>query len=114
MPALLVNCPHLETIIMEDLLHTVTDKCGDACPCIASEDKGRSLKSCPVNRLEITGFRGTMKEIVMIKHFLDYFLFLKRIDVFIRENDPTQLRHPDEIIRTMLNFWRRGSVQLHW
>ncbi|CAL9224401.1 unnamed protein product, partial [Arabidopsis halleri] len=30
MPVLLRNCPHLETLVLEGLLHHVTDKCGDA------------------------------------------------------------------------------------
>ncbi|XP_018440703.1 F-box/LRR-repeat protein At3g58930 [Raphanus sativus] len=93
MPALLKNCPRLETIILEGILHCVTDKCGDACPCISREDKGRSLRSCPVNRLEIQGFRATMKEMNMIKHFLDYFPSLKRLDVLIEDHEPTQLRN---------------------
>uniref|UniRef100_A0A1J3FLU4 F-box/LRR-repeat protein n=1 Tax=Noccaea caerulescens TaxID=107243 RepID=A0A1J3FLU4_NOCCA len=93
MPALLRNCPRLETIIVRGLLHDVTEKCGDACPCISSEDKGLSLKSCPVNRLEIQGFRGTMREMAIIKHFLDYFPSLKRFDVFVEDNEPTQLRN---------------------
>ncbi|CAH8330115.1 unnamed protein product [Eruca vesicaria subsp. sativa] len=95
MPALLKNCPRLETIILEGLSHYVTDKCGDACPCISREDKGRSLRSCPVNRMEIQGFRATMKEMTMIKHFLDYFPNLKRLDVVIEDNEPTQLRNPE-------------------
>ncbi|ESQ38155.1 hypothetical protein EUTSA_v10028613mg [Eutrema salsugineum] len=95
MPVLLRNCPRLETIIMEGLLHYVTDKCGDACACISREDKGRSLTSCPVNRLEIQRFRATMKEMTMIKHFLDYFPCLKRMDVYIEENEPTQLRNSE-------------------
>ncbi|XP_010512119.1 PREDICTED: F-box/LRR-repeat protein At3g58930-like isoform X2 [Camelina sativa] len=53
MPVLLRNCPHLETLIIEGLLHYETDKCGDACDCISREDKGHSLTSCPVKMLEI-------------------------------------------------------------
>ncbi|CAA7039042.1 unnamed protein product [Microthlaspi erraticum] len=53
MPVLLRNCPHLETLVLEGLEHYVTDKCGDACDCITREDKGRSLKSCPVKKIEI-------------------------------------------------------------
>ncbi|CAA7024407.1 unnamed protein product [Microthlaspi erraticum] len=71
------------------------DKCGDACPCISSEDRGLSLKSCPVNRLEIQGFRGTMKEMTIIKHFLDFLPSLKRFDVFVEDDEPTQLRNAE-------------------
>ncbi|KAG2296715.1 hypothetical protein Bca52824_043384 [Brassica carinata] len=95
MPALPKNCPRLETIILEGLSHYVTDECGDACPCISREDKGRSLSSCPVKRLEIQGFRATMKEMTMIKQFLEYFPCLKRMDVVVEDNEPTQLRNPE-------------------
>ena len=76
-------------------MHNVTDKCGDACDCISREDKGRSLTSCPVKMLEIRGFRGTMKEMTMMKHFLDYFLCLKAMNIYVEENDPTELRFPE-------------------
>ncbi|KAL0710577.1 hypothetical protein Bca4012_017555 [Brassica carinata] len=95
MPALLKNCPRLETIILEGLSHYVTDKCGDACPCISREDKGSSLRSCPVKRMEIQGFRATMKEMTLIKHFLDCFPSLKRLDAVVEDNVPTQLRNPE-------------------
>ncbi|XP_018440487.1 F-box/LRR-repeat protein At3g58930-like [Raphanus sativus] len=118
MPALIKNCPRLETIILEGLLHCVTDKCGDACPCISREDKGRSLRSCPVNRLEIQGFRATMKEMNMIKHFLDYFPSLKRLDVVIEDNEPTQLRNPElsncvkEMFKLYSEMYPSCSVEL--
>ncbi|CAA7024403.1 unnamed protein product [Microthlaspi erraticum] len=82
---------------VEGLIHDVTDKCGDACPCISREDRGLSLKSCPVNRLEIQGFRGTMKEMDIIKHFLDFLPSLKRFDVFV-EDEPTQSEHSSETL----------------
>ncbi|CAH2063605.1 unnamed protein product [Thlaspi arvense] len=111
MPALLRHCPHLETIILEGLLHYVTDKCGDACACISREDKGRSLRSCPVNRLEIKGFRATMKKMTMIKHFLEYLPCLKRMDVFVEENDPTQLRNPEvsKLVLEMFDLYNKLS-----
>ncbi|CAF1860706.1 F-box/LRR-repeat protein At3g58930-like [Brassica napus] len=118
MPALLRNCPHLETIIIQGLLHYVTDECGDACPFISREDRGRSLRSCPVKRLEIQGFRGTMKEMNMIKHFLDYFPCLKRLDVFVEDNDPTQLRNDQvselviEMFELYSKLWPSFNVKL--
>nr|VDD12644.1 unnamed protein product [Brassica oleracea] len=118
MPALLRNYPHLETIIIQGLLHYVTDECGDACPCISREDRGRSLRSCPVKRLEIQGFRGTMKEMNMIKHFLDYFPCLKRLDVFVEDNDPTQLRNDQvselviEMFELYSKLWPSFNVKL--
>ncbi|CAL9224384.1 unnamed protein product, partial [Arabidopsis halleri] len=88
MPVLLRNCPHLETLFLEGLLHHVTDKCGEACDCVPREEKGRSLTSCPVKVLEIKGFQGTMKEMHMIKHFLDYFPCLKETKIYMEENAP--------------------------
>ncbi|RID59290.1 hypothetical protein BRARA_F02530 [Brassica rapa] len=88
MPALLRNCPHLETLILMGLLHHVTDKCGDACDCITREDKGRSLSSCPVKKLQIRGFKGTVREKEMIRHFLESFPCLDEME---SDNDPTNV-----------------------
>ncbi|XP_019089372.1 PREDICTED: F-box/LRR-repeat protein At1g52650-like, partial [Camelina sativa] len=93
MPVLLRNCPHAETLVLEGLLHYVTDNCGDACDCLSRKEKGRSLTSCPVKLLEIKGFQGTSKEMHMIKHFVDYFPCLEEIKIFYKgENCPLQLR----------------------
>ncbi|KAG2293691.1 hypothetical protein Bca4012_005220 [Brassica carinata] len=95
MPALLRNCPHLETLILKGLLHHVTDKCGDACDCITREDKGRSLSSCPVKKLQIRGFKGTVREKEMIRHFLESFPCLDEMEVYAagqnNDNDPTNV-----------------------
>ncbi|CAN7085447.1 unnamed protein product [Brassica oleracea var. botrytis] len=89
MPALLRNCPHLETL---GLVHHVTDKCGNVCGCISREDKGLSLKLCPVKEMKIHEFQGTMEEMAIIKHFLDYFPCLKEMEVYAEENNnPTRL-----------------------
>ncbi|VVA99233.1 unnamed protein product [Arabis nemorensis] len=96
MPVLLRNCPHLETLVLEGLLHYVTDKCGDACDCISREDKGRSLLSCPVKKLRIKGFRGTVREKEMIRHFLESFPSLEEMEVYAHaeEHDPTTFEVP--------------------
>ena len=73
-------------------MHHVTNQCGDACDCIHKKQKGRSLKSCPVKVFVIRGFTGTVKEINMIEHFLDYFPSLKEMEVYAEENSTTQLR----------------------
>ncbi|KAL0733281.1 hypothetical protein Bca4012_009491 [Brassica carinata] len=94
MPALLRNCPRLETLVLKGLLHHVTDKCGDVCDCIPREDKGRSLLSCPVKKLEIRGFKGTVREKEMIRHFLESFPCLDEMEVYGDQNendDPTNL-----------------------
>ncbi|CAN6821317.1 unnamed protein product [Brassica oleracea] len=93
MPVLLRNCPHLETLILKGLLHYVTDKCGDVCDCISREDKGRSLLSCPVKKLEIREFQGTFREKEMIRHFLESFPCLDDMEVYADQNgnDPTNV-----------------------
>lgn len=78
----------------QGLLHRVTDTCGDVCDCISREDKGRSLASCPVKRIEIQGFIGAMREITMINHFLDYFPCLKEIEITVQGYGRTQLDVP--------------------
>ncbi|KAL0837243.1 hypothetical protein Bca101_089133 [Brassica carinata] len=111
MPALLRNCPHLEILAIEGLVHHVTDECGDACDCVSREGKGLSLTVCQVKELEIQGFRGTMKEMAMIKHFLDYFPCLKEMEVYVEENDPTQLgnREISKLVQEILELYSKLS-----
>ncbi|CAH8269105.1 unnamed protein product [Arabidopsis lyrata] len=111
MPVILRKCPYIEFLLVEGLLHYVTDKCGDACDCIFREDKGRSLTSCPVKKLEIRGFRGTIKEMTMIKHFLVYFPCLKDMNIYVEENDPTELRFPEvsKVINQIMEEYNKFS-----
>ncbi|XP_010463747.1 PREDICTED: F-box protein At3g03040-like [Camelina sativa] len=104
MPVLLRNCPHLEVLVFEGLVHHVTDKCGDVCDCIYRKDKGRSLKSCPVKEIDIQGFRGTMKEMHMIDHFLDYFSSLKEMKICMDENSFAQLKNDPELALVILGM----------
>ncbi|CAL9245837.1 unnamed protein product [Arabidopsis halleri] len=107
MPVLLRNCPHLETLVFEGLRHFVTDKCGDACDCVSREDKGRSLASCPVKKLQIKGFRGTIRELEMIKHFLESFRCLEKVEIYAEEKGRTDLEVPGvrELIAQMLRLY---------
>ncbi|XP_010431550.1 PREDICTED: putative F-box protein At3g58820 [Camelina sativa] len=112
LPDLIRNCPHLETLVLEGLLHQVTYKCGDACDCVSREDKGRSLTSCPVKVLEIKAFQGRIEEMHMIKHFLDYFPCLKEVKIFMEGNGPTQLRDPEasEVIIEKMKLYNKKNL----
>ncbi|XP_019082695.1 PREDICTED: putative F-box/LRR-repeat protein At5g38386 [Camelina sativa] len=109
LPVLISNCPHLETLVIEGLLHQVTYKCGDACDCVSREDKGQSLTSCPVKVLQIKAFQGRVNEMHMIKHFLDYFPCLKEVKIFMEGNGPTQLRDPEafEVIIEKMELYNK-------
>ncbi|CAF2048503.1 BnaA09g55370D [Brassica napus] len=107
-PVLLRNCPHLETIVFEGLIHYVTDDCGDACGCISREDKGRcSLVSCPVKKIQIHGFEMTVPEMKVIRHFLVSLQCLKEMKIYAKENDPTNLLLPAmfELIEMAMKFY---------
>jgi len=64
-----------------------------------------------VKKLEIRGFRGTMKEMTMIKHFLVYFLCLKEMNIYVEEYDPTELRFPQvsKVIIQMMEEYNKLS-----
>ena len=81
-----------EDYCFHGLFHHVTAKCGDACDCVSRQDRGRSLTSCPLKILEIKGLQGTMKEMNIVKHFLEYFPCLREIKIYMEESDPTQLK----------------------
>ncbi|KAL9832857.1 putative leucine-rich repeat domain superfamily [Arabidopsis thaliana] len=81
MPVLLRNCPHLETLVLEGLIHYVTGECGNACDCKSREGIVSSLLSCPVKKVQIKGFKGTMRESSMIWHFMTSFPCLKEMEV---------------------------------
>ncbi|CAG7890727.1 unnamed protein product [Brassica rapa] len=104
MPALLRNCPQLEFLLIKGLVHHVTKQCGDACDCIHKKHKGRSLKSCPVKMFVIRGFTGTMKEMNMIEHFLDYFPCLEEMNIYIEEDVPTPLKYDRQFAERVLEM----------
>ncbi|KAG7561376.1 F-box-like domain superfamily [Arabidopsis thaliana x Arabidopsis arenosa] len=111
MPVLLRNCPHLETLVLEGLLHNVTDKCGDACDCISREDKGGSLLSCPVKKLHVRGFRGTIREKEMIRHFLESFPCLEEMEIDAEENDSTNVELP-KVLKIVYNLHEEDSTEI--
>ncbi|XP_010512107.1 PREDICTED: F-box/LRR-repeat protein At3g58900-like isoform X2 [Camelina sativa] len=109
MPVLLRNCPHLETLMIEGLLHYVTDQCGYVCDCISREDKVRPLTSCPVKKLQIYEFGGTIRELEMIMHFLDVFRCLKEMEIYAHEGIPTLFKDPKrvELVGKMMSFYNK-------
>ncbi|CAA7016743.1 unnamed protein product [Microthlaspi erraticum] len=94
MPLLLRNSPHLEILFFEDLLHLVTQTCGDVCDCLSTRDKGRSLMSSPVKKIFVSRFRGTIREVHMIKHFLNYCPSLEEMEITPERDEPTMLEIP--------------------
>ena len=86
-------------------MHRVTGKCGDVCDCIYREDKGLSLKLCPIKVMTIHRFQGTKKEMAMMKHFLDYFPSLKEMRIYAEENNgPTRLGNHEVCKRVLEMF----------
>ncbi|KFK35131.1 hypothetical protein AALP_AA5G241700 [Arabis alpina] len=111
MPVLLKNCPHLELLVFDGLLHHVTDRCGDACDCVSREDKGRSLTSSRVKMLCINGFRGTLRELKMIEHFLVSFPSLVVMQIFAEEKGHTFFEDPEmfKLVEEKLNIYGKLS-----
>ncbi|CAA7024378.1 unnamed protein product [Microthlaspi erraticum] len=117
MPVLLKNCPNVETLVFEGLLHYVTDKCGNACDCVSREDRGSSLRSCRVKKLEIKGFRGTKRELTMIKHFLLSFPGLEEMWIHAQVKGHTELEVPGTypLVVEMINlFCEISSCDVHF
>ncbi|CAA0387308.1 putative F-box protein [Arabidopsis thaliana] len=117
MPLLLKNCPNLETLYLGGLLHTVTNKCGDVCDCIPRKKKGRSLMACPVNKIQIQGFRGTIREVHMIKHFLDFCPSLKEMEIIVETKEPTLFEIPKwlEIVEdTLMQYNEMSSCTINY
>ncbi|KAG7566525.1 FBD domain [Arabidopsis suecica] len=117
MPLLLRNCPNLESLYLGELLHTVTEKCGYVCGCISRKKKGRSLMSCPVNKIQIQGFRGTIREVHMIKHFLDYCPSLKEMEIIVEEKEPTMFEIPKwfEVVEdTLMQYNEMSSCTVNF
>ncbi|XP_018458707.1 putative F-box protein At3g58820 isoform X2 [Raphanus sativus] len=111
MPLLLRKCPRLETLVLEGLMHDVTSMCGDFCDCIPRERKGCSLGCCRVKLMKIYGFRGTVKEMSMIKHFLYYLPpCLEEMRVYVEENNsPTTELENREVYKSVLEMFQLCS-----
>ncbi|CAN6995210.1 unnamed protein product [Brassica rapa subsp. trilocularis] len=98
MPALLGNCPCLETLVIEGgLMHDdVTYMCGGGCGCIYRQRRGPSLGCCPVKVVKIHGFGGTVKGMAMLELFLDYLPCLEEMRVYVQEEENSPTRELEE------------------
>lgn len=90
LPLLLNNSPNLETLVIKGLLHKVTDRCGDACICIAKRKKKKMeeevccLSTCQVKVLNISGYGGSRRELRQMSHFLGYLKCLETVKVGVK------------------------------
>ncbi|CAN7052396.1 unnamed protein product [Brassica rapa subsp. trilocularis] len=91
LPELLKNCPNLETLVFQGLIHKATEKCGDVCLCKGLQKSSSSLSHCPVKFLKILKFGETCDdndeadmemEMEMIKHFLEKMLNLELLIIY--------------------------------
>ncbi|CAA0387390.1 unnamed protein product [Arabidopsis thaliana] len=80
LPALLKNCPNLETLVFKGLHHRSTSKCQDTdgCLCKSSKDIRSCLSSSPVKVLKILKFGEVAsyfgdeeKQLELVKYFLE-------------------------------------------
>ncbi|XP_019100817.1 PREDICTED: F-box/LRR-repeat protein At2g29930-like [Camelina sativa] len=100
-PLLLNHSPNLETLVIKGLVHQVTDMCGDACACIPRRRTKKKMKmdegvcclsTCQVKVLNISGYRGTCRELKQMRHFLANLKCLETVKVGVKvsrrkEND---------------------------
>ncbi|CAF2110078.1 unnamed protein product [Brassica oleracea var. botrytis] len=97
-----VKILHLSAYSLEGLLHRVTGRCGDVCPCYhrpihkrvigGRKPKLSCLPSLPLKVLEISGYGGTCREIKQMRHFLGK-LQLELVKIGVQpESDYNNLR----------------------
>ncbi|CAN6903450.1 unnamed protein product [Brassica oleracea] len=97
-----VKILHLSAYSLEGLLHRVTGRRGDVCPCYhrpiykrvigGRKPKLSCLPSLPLKVLEISGYGGTCREIKQMRHFLGK-LQLELVKIGVQpESDYNNLR----------------------
>ncbi|KAL1222994.1 putative F-box protein [Cardamine amara subsp. amara] len=105
-PLLLNSSPNLVTLSIKGLVHKVTNRCGDACICIIPKMKMKMkkkqeeegvccLSTCQLKVLNISGYRGTCRELKQMSHFLANFKCLETVKVGVEvdhreDNDPNK------------------------
>ncbi|CAN6826787.1 unnamed protein product, partial [Brassica oleracea] len=121
-----VKTLHLSPYFLEGLVHQVTDKCGDACVCIAKkkkkmeeEEKVCCLSTCQVKVLNISGYGGTGRERKQMRHFLGNLKCLETVKVgLVAENhheDNSVNNHYQRITNALTKLPRVSSnCQIHF
>ncbi|CAH8382802.1 unnamed protein product [Eruca vesicaria subsp. sativa] len=103
LPRLLRITPKLQNLVIKGLLHRVTGRCGDVCPCYhrpihkrvigGRKPKVSCLPSLPLKVLEISGYGGTCREIKQMRHFLGKLQCLQLVKIGVQpESDCNKLR----------------------
>ncbi|KAG2314349.1 hypothetical protein Bca4012_065018 [Brassica carinata] len=101
MPLLLESCPNLHTLVIKGLVHRVTNRCGDACPCTPDERKIKKrrtvkddeeiccLSTCQVKVLEISEYGGSFQELKQMRHFFEKLECLETVKVGFNSDENT-------------------------
>uniref|UniRef100_A0A0D3DWT2 FBD domain-containing protein n=1 Tax=Brassica oleracea var. oleracea TaxID=109376 RepID=A0A0D3DWT2_BRAOL len=99
-----VKILHLSAYSLEGrLLHRVTGRCGDVCPCYHRpkrkgvidwrKEKMSCLPYLPLKVLEISGYGGTCREIEQMEFFLGGLQYLELVKIGVQpESDCNKLR----------------------
>uniref|UniRef100_A0A1J3IKV5 F-box/LRR-repeat protein n=1 Tax=Noccaea caerulescens TaxID=107243 RepID=A0A1J3IKV5_NOCCA len=91
LPGLLNNCPNLETLIFEGLVHKCNDRCGNVCCCKRPKHPS-CLSSSPVKVLKIVVCENDEEtmELEQVKHFLKKMPCLEQLIVYFKTSyDPS-------------------------
>ncbi|CAN7063854.1 unnamed protein product [Brassica oleracea var. botrytis] len=104
LPRLLRKTPKLQNLVIKGLLHRVTGRCGDVCPCYHRpkrkgvmidwrKEKMSCLPYLPLKVLEISGYGGTCREIEQMRFFLGSLQYLELVKIGVQpESDCNKLR----------------------